>query len=196
MFIVPFTSSGHWLAVLPCLLGFACSPQAWGLFAPPSDSLWVSVVGVCLCFRLWCASGLALPLSSLGSSSRSLFVSDLVGFGGWSLPLVCLCQVVCVPCLFPGSAVFCAVPGYVALSGLGVHAYLAGLDTSSSRSPSVLVLLVLADLDGSYPWRYSHSSKILFDDLSENIIYYRGISPGRPALLPTGTSVSLQFLLD
>ena len=106
MFIVPFTSSGHWLAVLPCLLGFACSPQAWGLFAPPSDSLWVSVVGVCLCFRLWCASGLALPLSSLGSSSRSLFVSDLVGFGGWSLPLVCLCQVVCVPCLFPGSAVF------------------------------------------------------------------------------------------
>ena len=43
---------------------------------------------------------------------------------------------------------------------------------------------------GSYPWRYSHSSKILFDDLSENIIYYRGISPGKPALLPTGTSVS------
>ena len=64
------------------------------------------------------------------------------------------------------------------LSGLGVHAYLAGLDASSSRSPSVLILLVLADLDGSIPWRYSHSSKILFDDLSENIIYYRGISPG------------------
>ena len=48
---------------------------------------------------------------------------------------------------------------------------------------------------GSYPWRYSHSSKILFDDLSENIIYYRGISPGRPALLPTGTSVSSPSLL-
>ena len=113
MFIVPFTSSGHWLAVLPCLLGFACSPQAWGLFAPPSDSLWVSVVGVCLCFRLWCASGLALPLSSLGSSSRSLFSVTLSGSVvglfhlsacvRWFVYLVCFLAV-----LF-----FCAVPGYV-----------------------------------------------------------------------------------
>ena len=149
MFIVPFTSSGHWLMVLPCLLGFACSPQAWGLFAPPSDSLWVSVVGVfCLCFRLWCASGLALPLSSLGSSSRSLFVSDLVGFGGWSLPLVCLSGGLCT--LFVSwQCCFSVLFLVTLLSGLGVHAYLAGLDASSSRSPSVLVLLVLADLDGS-----------------------------------------------
>ena len=44
-FIVPFTSSGHWLAVLPCLLGFAYSPRAWAPFAPPSGSLWVSVAG-------------------------------------------------------------------------------------------------------------------------------------------------------
>ena len=209
-------SLGHWGVLVLRILGFEflelCSSSrslpvvtgsrsflaCWGLpvplrlgvcllhlLIPCGSPLW----GFCLCFRLWCASGLALPLSSLGSSSRSLFVSDLVGFGGWSLPLVCLCQVDGYLVCFL-AVLFSVLFLVTLLSGLGVHAYLAGLDASSSRSPSVLILLVLADLDGSIPWRYSHSSKILFDDLSENIIYYRGISPGKPALLPTGTSVS------
>ena len=48
---------------------------------------------------------------------------------------------------------------------------LAGLDVSSTRSPSVLILLVLADLDGSYSIRgYLLSIKISFDGLPENVI--------------------------
>ena len=114
MFIVPFTSSGHWLAVLPCLLGFACSPQAWGLFAPPSDSLWVSVVGVfafvldfgvplvwlCLCL-LWVR--LHVPFLSVTLSGSVVGLFHLSACVRWFVYLVCFLAV-----LF-----FCAVPGYV-----------------------------------------------------------------------------------
>ena len=133
-------SLGHWGVLVLRILGFEflelCSSSrslpvvtgsrsflaCWGLpvplrlgvcllhlLIPCGSPLW----GFCLCFRLWCASGLALPLSSLGSSSRSLFVSDLVGFGGWSLPLVCLCQVDGYLVCFRAVLFFCAVPGYV-----------------------------------------------------------------------------------
>ena len=76
---------------------------------------------------------------------------------------------------------FCAFPGYVALSGFfwGCMLYLAGLDASSPRSPSVLILLVLADLDGSISlWGISILAvKSRLTGSPENVIYCVGISP-------------------
>ena len=77
--------------------------------------------------------------------------------------------------------------------------YLAGLDASSPRSPSVLILLVLADLDGSISYRGYHflAVKSRLTGSPENVIYCVGISPiGVPALQPTGTSVSTMSLYD
>ena len=91
--------------------------RAWSPFAPPPEFPRVSVVGVCLCFGLWCASGVALPLC--------LWVRLHVPFVGcfgrvwWFYFSACLPAssglgaFVFLPVLF-----FCAVPGCVALVGL------------------------------------------------------------------------------
>ena len=74
---------------------------------------------------------------------------------------------------------FCAILFSLhSVGSWGCKLYLAGLDAHSLRSPSVLILLVLADLDGLAIIRgYLLSNKISFDDLSENVIYCIGISP-------------------
>ena len=76
--------------------------------------------------------------------------------------------------MFVFLAVLSSVLFRVTLHSVGSWGYmlcLAGLGVSSTRSPSVLILLVLADLDGSYSIRgYLLSIKISFDGLPENVI--------------------------
>ena len=86
-------------------------------------------------------------------------------------PLVCLHQVVCVPYSFPGSAVLLCCSGLRGTRWVfwGCMLYLAGLDASSTRSPSVLILLVLADLDGSCQLGDNLSIKISFDGLPKTL---------------------------
>ena len=95
---------------------------AWGPFAPPSEFPRVSVLGVCLCFRLLCAYGVVLPLF--------LWVRLHVPFVSCFGRVCWLFLSTCLPAssglgafVFLAVLFFCAVPGFVALSGfLGVHA--------------------------------------------------------------------------
>ena len=122
----------------PCVL---VPSGALGPFALPTEISWVSIVGVGPCFGLLCAfrSGSAFFLwvrPHVPCGSR------LFGYGDFSFPLVCLRQVVWVPCplfTFLARLFFCAFPCSVhSVGSWGCMLYLAGLDTSSLRSPSVL----------------------------------------------------------
>ena len=121
---------------------------------------------------------------------RPLFLGSCFGLVfGCSFPLVCLVKWfvgLVYGALSRRSSASCAFGRRVGLGGAS-FVWLVWILPEVLPSGYFLCLPIWM---GSIPWRYSHSSKILFDDLSENIIYYRGISPGKPALLPTGTSVS------
>ena len=143
----------------------------------PSVLPWGTVVIVCLCFRLLFAFRSGSAFDSLGSSLRSLWrllLSGLVVF----FPLVCLHQVVWVPAHFL-SMLFWAFPcHWHSVGSWGCELYLAGLGASSPRSPSVLILLVLPDLDGSSQLGdIPVAVKSRLTGSPENVIYCVGISP-------------------
>ena len=143
--------------------------------------------------------GFCVPLGT--GAAFFLRVRPLVPFGGCLLlEMFFFLVAACLPASGGLSALpfgnfawqcgfFCAILFSLhSVGSWGCKLYLAGLDAHSLRSPSVLILLVLADLDGLAIIRgYLLSNKISFDDLSENVIYCIGISPDNgPPSSPRG----------
>ena len=145
---------GVWLCALPqvgllcgaVLLGPWCPDPLLGLVSVAArfGFPWNSVVDVCLALSLFVPSFWHCSCL-LGSS---LVPWQLLWSGFWLFLSTCMpCQVVCGACLWcPFQAKLCFMCLWALCGSRWRKFCLAGLDTS--RSPSVRIFLVLADLDG------------------------------------------------